>query len=76
VLGGHLYDVQGQLVKFDYAWQPLPRALAPNEELTFTFDAPPLDPGRYIIELDCVANQVRWFAQLGSAPARVEVEIT
>ena len=74
-LGAHLYAENGHLIRLDYAWQPLDRALAPQEETTITFDLPPLDPGRYVVELDCVANQVAWFAQLGSTPARIEVEV-
>jgi SAM-dependent methyltransferase len=76
LLGGHLYAENGRLVKFDYAWQGLPHPLAPQEETTVSFDLPPLDAGRYVIELDCVANQVTWFAQIGSTPARMVVEVT
>ncbi|PYQ29480.1 MAG: hypothetical protein DMF56_10970 [Acidobacteria bacterium] len=76
VLGAHLYAENGRLIRFDYAWQPLDRALAPQEETTISFDLAPLDPGRYIIELDCVANKVTWFAQTGSTPARIEVDVT
>ena len=76
MIGGHLYTPEGRLLRFDYAWQGLPRALSPQEEVTVTFDLPPLDPGRYLIELDCVANQIAWFAQVGSTPARIEVEVT
>jgi hypothetical protein len=75
VLGGHLYAENGRLIKFDYAWQPLPRALAPQEETSFAFDLPPLDAGKYIIELDCVANKVTWFSQAGSTPARIELTV-
>ncbi|HJQ36316.1 MAG TPA: methyltransferase domain-containing protein [Thermoanaerobaculia bacterium] len=75
-LGAHLYAADGRLLKLDYAWQPLDRALLPQDETTITFDLPPLDPGRYIVELDCVANKVAWFAQLGSTPARLAVEIS
>jgi len=74
VLGGHLYAETGRLIEFHYVWQPLPRALAPQEELTFELDLPPLEPGRYVVELDCVANRVTWFAQTGSEPARLEVD--
>ncbi|HUP63264.1 MAG TPA: methyltransferase domain-containing protein [Thermoanaerobaculia bacterium] len=75
VLGGHLYTPEGRLAKFDYAWIPIPRALAPQEEVTFTFDLPPVEHGRYVLELDCVANKVTWFAQVGSVPARMEVDV-
>ncbi len=75
VLGGHLYAENGRLLKFDYAWQAIPRALAPQEEVTFEFELPPLESGRYTIELDCVANKVTWFAQVGSEPARFTIEV-
>lgn len=74
MLGGHLYAENGRLIKFDYAWQAIPRALAPQEEVTFSFELPPLEPGRYAIELDCVANKVTWFAQTGSQPARFTID--
>ncbi|HEX2123285.1 MAG TPA: hypothetical protein VHL59_16760, partial [Thermoanaerobaculia bacterium] len=74
VLGGHLYAENGRLLRFDYAWQAIPRALAPQEEVTFDFELPPLEPGRYTIELDCVANKVTWFAQVGSQPARFAID--
>jgi SAM-dependent methyltransferase len=75
LLGGHLYAKDGRLIRFDYAWQGLDRALAPDEETTVSFDLPPLEAGDYIVELDCVANKVTWFAQAGSAPARIELSV-
>jgi hypothetical protein len=36
---------------------------------------PPRPCGRYAIEIDCVAADVGWFGQLGSRPARVDVEV-
>jgi SAM-dependent methyltransferase len=74
-LGGHLFDPNGTLIDFNYHWQHLPRALQPGESLTVTFDTAPLEPGRYRIEFDCVANQVAWFAQLGSKSASVEIAV-
>ena len=32
--------------------------------------------GRYVVELDCVAAHVSWFAPLGSRPVRVTVTVT
>lgn len=74
-LGGHLHDASGQLVDLDYARTVLPRPLAPGEEVTFDFALPPLQPGRWIVELDCVAEKVAWFAQVGSTPTRLEIEV-
>jgi hypothetical protein len=43
---------------------------------TLTVALPPLPKGRYVVEIDCVADRVGWFAQLGSRPARVEVVVS
>jgi SAM-dependent methyltransferase len=74
-LGCHLYDAGGKLLDLDYHWQWLPRALAPGEEVELDFTLPPLPPGRYTFEFDCVANKVAWFSQVanGSHPARVTI---
>ena len=73
-LGAHLHDASGNLVDLDYARTVLPRPLGPGEEVTFDFTLPPLPPGRWIVELDCVAEHVAWFAQVGSTPTRLEIE--
>jgi SAM-dependent methyltransferase len=73
-LGAHLHDANGQLVNLDYARTVLPRPLGPGEEVTFDFTLPPLEPGRWVVELDCVAERVAWFAQVGSTPTRLEID--
>lgn len=75
LLGGHLYAADGRLLRFDYAWQALDRALAPGEETIVSFELPALDAGDYLVELDCVANKVTWFAQTGSSPARIALRV-
>ncbi|MEK6375423.1 MAG: methyltransferase domain-containing protein [Acidobacteriota bacterium] len=77
-LGCHLYDADGKLIRFDHAWADLTpdkRAVAPGETVETTMALPPLDPGRYEIEIDLVATRVGWFAQLGSKPARLEIAV-
>ena len=68
-LGMHLYDASGALVSFDFHVDPLadpPRAIAPGETVHRCVALPPLPPGSYRLELDCVAAHVTWFAQAGS----------
>jgi SAM-dependent methyltransferase len=68
-LGMHLSDASGALVAFDFHVDPLadpPRAVAPGETLHRRVLLPPLPPGSYRVELDCVAAHVAWFAQAGS----------
>ncbi len=74
-LGCRLYDEHGKLLDGEFARRPLPRALAPNEETSLAFTLPAIDAGRYLLELDCVANLVTWFGQAGSNVTRVKVEV-
>jgi hypothetical protein len=77
-LGAHLCDAGGTLVIFDFATTRLtdpPREIAPGETLDCSLRLQPLRPGRYLVQLDCVASHVAWFAQIGSQPAIVPLEI-
>ena len=77
-LGTHLYDASGALVAFDFHVAPLttpPREIAPGETVTCRFTLPALASGSYRLELDCVASQVTWFAQVGSRTAALDVRV-
>jgi len=77
-LGAHVYDEHGALVNFEAARVPLgspAKTIAPNETVSCRLTISGLRPGRYRVEIDCVAERVTWFAQAGSAPAVVSVEI-
>lgn len=77
-LGAHVYDETGVLLDFEIYGEPLtdpPRAVEPGETVRARITIPPQPPGRYRVELDCVASRVTWFAQAGSAPATVTIEI-
>lgn len=73
-LGCHLYDGAGHLMNFEWLRAPLPRALAPHEEVALDVMLPVLGPGSYVLEFDCVANEVAWFGQIGSNVTRVKLE--
>ena len=36
---------------------------------------PLLEAGRYLVEIDCVAQRVGWFAQFGSKSARIAIDV-
>jgi hypothetical protein len=77
-LGAHLYEQDGQLLTFDLHWERLtepPRRIGPGETVTTTVSLPPLARGEYVIELDCVAAKVTWFAQAGSVAARLPLSV-
>jgi len=74
-LGCHLHDAEGHLVNLDYARTVLPFALDPGHEVSFDATFPPLAAGTWILELDCVAEKVAWFAQTGSTPTRIAVAV-
>jgi ubiquinone/menaquinone biosynthesis C-methylase UbiE len=76
--GAHLYDASGMLLEFDAAVSPIgdpPREIAPGETAAVRISLSPQPEGRYIVELDCVAAHVSWFAPLGSRPVRVAVVV-
>jgi len=75
-LGGHLYDESGTLLQNDYMWQALPRALQPGQSLELDFELPPVEPGRYEVELDCVSREVAWFSRLKSKPPRIAISFS
>jgi ubiquinone/menaquinone biosynthesis C-methylase UbiE len=70
-LGAHLYDAHGRLVNFDFLWIALPKTLAPGEALELQFELPEDTHG--VLELDCVADGVAWFAQVRSHAERITV---
>ena len=77
-LGTHLYDASGTLVTFDFHVEPLtdpPHEIPPGEVVRCRMTLPPIAAGRYRLELDCVASHVTWFAQGGSKPATLLLEV-
>ena len=74
----HLYDAAGTLLEFDAGVGPIgdpPREVAPGETVAVRVRVLPQRAGQYIVELDCVAAHVSWFAPLGSRPARVSITV-
>jgi hypothetical protein len=78
-LGVHLYDDAGTLLNLDYFREPLTaapgRLVQPGESLELSFDLPAPRSGRYILEFDLVSEGVSWFANTGSRPTRISVEV-
>jgi SAM-dependent methyltransferase len=70
-LGNHWFDMAGQATAFDDARTALGAGLAARAEtiLDLLVTAPPL-AGRHLLEIDLVQEEVAWFAQRGSPPAR------
>ncbi|MGN6186447.1 MAG: hypothetical protein ACTHQM_22665, partial [Thermoanaerobaculia bacterium] len=74
-LGVHLY-ANGELASFDHHWAQLPaHGMQPGETAELEFQLPPLAPGSYELEFDCVAQRVTWFAMNGSPTTRLALEI-
>ena len=77
-LGAHLGGTNGVMLDFDFHTWPLtdpPRAIRPGETVRRQITLPNLAIGTYRIELDCVAAHVAWFAQAGSQPVVVNLEV-
>jgi hypothetical protein len=76
MLGAHLLDGQRRLLALDHARAPLLRDVAPRDaiEMEMTL-AVPGEAGRYLIEIDLVAEGVAWFGALGSPTAGFELVV-
>ena len=77
-LGAHLYDEGGQLLQFDLHTEPLtdpPHEIEPRASVRLRVSLPSQRPGRYVVEFDCVAAGIAWFAPLGSKAFRLPVEV-
>jgi hypothetical protein len=77
-VGAHLFDERGTLLDFNADSRPLtvpPREVKPGETVGVHLALTTRQAGRYTVEVDCVALGVGWFAQSGSRPAVVPIEI-
>jgi hypothetical protein len=77
-LGFHVFHGDGHLVQTGVLSNALKEGfqeVAPGEIVSLEIDLPALSRGRYVLEIDCVADRVGWFAQLGSRPARLDVAV-
>lgn len=75
-IGIHVFGAAGALVLNEVLETPLAAGeVPPGEHAAVSINVPPLSRGRYAIEIDCVADRVGWFGQLGSRPARVAIEV-
>jgi SAM-dependent methyltransferase len=74
MLGAHLLDGQRRLLALDHARAPLLRDVAPRDAIEVEMTLPvPAEAGRYLIEIDVVAEGVAWFGALGSPTAGFEL---
>ena len=75
-LGNHWRGRFWGMVKYNDVRAPLPYDVAPGEtvEIGFAVIAPE-KPGRYVLELDMVQENVHWFTTVGSPTARVHVRV-
>jgi 2-polyprenyl-3-methyl-5-hydroxy-6-metoxy-1,4-benzoquinol methylase/glycosyltransferase involved in cell wall biosynthesis len=76
MLALRLFDEAGSLVFERHGEPPLPRALAPREQVELSLDyRAPDAPGRYQLKLDLVAQHVAWFEHHGSTPLVLTFEV-
>ncbi len=75
-LSYHLFQGDGTPVTYDGLRSPLPRPVAPGEEVQVRarIQAPP-EAGRYRVEWDMVQEAVTWFSWKGTPPAITWLEV-
>jgi SAM-dependent methyltransferase len=76
MLGNHWFDMAGHAVAFDDGRTELHEEFAAGAETTLELlvTAPPV-PGRYVLEIDLVQEEVSWFAHRGSPSVRRTVAV-
>jgi SAM-dependent methyltransferase len=75
-LGNHWRRRFWRTLRFDDRRTALPHDVAPGETATMGLPVKAPDtPGTYVLELDMVQENVRWFAETGSRPARTRVRV-
>jgi hypothetical protein len=75
-LGNHWRTWFGRMVAFDDGRFKIPYDIAPGESCEIELSVvAPARPGRYLLELDMVQEEVRWFESSGSRSARIKVRV-
>ena len=77
-LGVHVHDAAKTHVATTVLPDPLSnpaREIPPGETRQLQVCLPPQAAGRYVLEFDCVASRVAWFAQVGSHPETLTVDV-
>jgi SAM-dependent methyltransferase len=75
-LGNHWRRRFWRTLRFDDRRTALPHDVSPGETATMGMPVEAPDaPGTYVLELDMVQENVRWFAEAGSKPARIRVRV-
>jgi hypothetical protein len=74
-VGGHLYTSAGELIDLDFYRKNFSADIEPNQEVVIAIDPVISQPGRYILTLDLVSEQVCWFENSGSKPVSIEVNV-
>ena len=76
-LGAHLYDEGGVLREEGWRKWPLETDLAPGAEYRQVVRAlAPGAPGRYLLQIDLLNAGRYWFAEMGSRPAELNLEVS
>jgi hypothetical protein len=77
-LGAHLYrgNDRRELVDFDWWRHALPGEISPEEAVTLEAALPPIAAaGAYVVVFDLVIEGMAWFADLGSSPLAVNLDV-
>jgi len=77
-IGVHVHNLVTSMVTTTVLPERLvdpPREIAPAETCRLRLLLPPQAAGKYLVEFDCVSSRVAWFAQMGSHPATVSIDV-
>jgi SAM-dependent methyltransferase len=76
MLGVKVLDASGEVVDEFHGEPPLPRAVAPNDQVELTIQrASPSTPGDYTLKIDLVDQHICWFETHGSTPLLLPLRV-
>jgi hypothetical protein len=75
-VGNHWFDAAGKTVVHDDARTVLPYDLRPQQKAEVMLEVTaPAKAGSYVLEIDLVQEDNAWFAEKGSTPLRIPVDV-
>lgn len=79
LFGCHLLDASSRMLDIDYFRHPLTpgdgRAIQSGESVQLDIRIPAPARGTYVLECDLLSEAVGWFAQFGSDPVRLKIDV-
>ena len=73
----HLLNTDYEVITWDNQRTSLPEPVLPGERMKLNLNVcAPSEPGKYILEIDMVKEEIAWFKVQGTDPVFISLEVT